>query len=241
MSSSTGRINYPIYEMENNHKQSSPIPNHQFLDAYSPKYGDSGFDYPSSHDAPCRIRILNFGPVAESSSPRKNFPAPPSNATQRGKSFTVSWHFSRIRSGSRYDSYDTQLVGGSLTPLKNKSQFCLLFPRYGKKAMFQTFPNHQPAVFDHSRTGKFLPEPSQWSSQSNSTNSTCSKSVDSDDSKSKSENHWKTKETRPLWGITMMEPFLLHQTEDINRKRHHIKIPLKKLHVSVSMALFRLD
>jgi hypothetical protein len=119
-----------------------------------------------------------------------NFPAPPSNATQRGKSFTVSWHFSRIRSGSSYDSYDTQLVGGSLTPLKNmKVSFAYYSQDMEKKAMFQTFPNHQPAVFDHSRTGKFLPEPSQWSSQSNSTNSTCSKSDDSDDSKSKSENH----------------------------------------------------
>ena len=226
MSSSTGRINYPMCEMENH-----PV-----------MFQTTSFWMLIPQNMGIRIMVLTTHPrmmlLAESESstlalspgPRVlvNFPAPPSNATQRGKSFTVSWHFSRIRSGSSYDSYDTQLVGGSLTPLKNmKVSFAYYSQDMEKKAMFQTFPNHQPAVFDHSRTGKFLPEPSQWSSQSNSTNSTCSKSDDSDDSKSKSENHWKTKETRPLWGITMMEPFLLHQTEDINRKRHHIKIPLK--------------
>ena len=117
MSSSTGRINYPMCEMENH-----PV-----------MFQTTSFWMLIPQNMGIRIMVLTTHPrmmlLAESESstlalspgPRVlvNFPAPPSNATQRGKSFTVSWHFSRIRSGSSYDSYDTQLVGGSLTPLKN--------------------------------------------------------------------------------------------------------------------------
>ena len=217
MSSSMGRINYPIYEMENHHKQSSHVPNHQFLDAYSPKYGDSGFDYPSSHDAPCRVLESSW------TFPRRQVTQPSAVNLSRWVGTFPGFVLAAV---TTVTIHSWLVVAWPLW--KIWKSVLLIIPKIWKKKPcskhFQT-TNQQCLItpepansFPNLRSGPANPTPRTLPARNLMTLMTQNQNLKIIE---------KQKKTRPIWGITMMEPFLLHQTEDINRKRHHIKIPLK--------------